>query len=65
MIQLRDTTYTRHWQSVFTDTRDTEERKKGVHRRVYEDELAEALNAGGGNRGRTAVLAFRQTVGRL
>jgi hypothetical protein len=58
-------TFDRHWREVFTETRSAEERRKGVHRHVFEDELAEAVDHGGGVRGRAAVLTFRQNVGRL
>jgi hypothetical protein len=57
--------FSRHWHTVFTETRD--QQKKGAPRRVYDDELAEAVNAGGGTSGKAkaAVLLFRETMGRL
>ncbi|VTR92519.1 unnamed protein product [Gemmata massiliana] len=64
-LAISHDSFSRHWQAVFTETRDKEERKKGVHRKVFEDELAKAVNAGGGTKAKNAVLMFRRTMGRL
>lgn len=64
-LGISEDTFSRHWQGVFTETRDPAEKRKGVHRHVFEDEVAEAVNAGGGARGRAAVLTFRRTMRRL
>ena len=67
ILGISEDTFSRHWQSVFTENRDVEERKKGAHRRVYEDETAEALNAGGGtsSAAKGAVLTYRKIMGRM
>jgi hypothetical protein len=58
--------FRRHWDSVFTDPRSAADRRAGVERCVYEDELAVAVEYGGrmGARAKAAVLAYRRTVGR-
>jgi len=33
-------TFARHWQNVFTETREPSECRRGIHRKVFEDELA-------------------------
>lgn len=54
----------RLWHPVFTDPRDLQYRTAGVSRQVYEDELSVAVSAGGGHRGRLAVLSYRGKLGR-
>lgn len=51
--------FDRHWASIFTDPRDPKYRQAGVIRQVFEDELSIAVSAGGGHRGRLAVLSYR------
>lgn len=53
--------FARHWQDVFTDRRPPAARGPGSDRLVYEDELAEAVEHGGGvnPRAKAAVLAYR------
>jgi hypothetical protein len=52
--------FARHWTKVFTDPRDPNH-ARNAHRLVYEDELAVAVEAGGGvsQRAKTAVLNYR------
>jgi hypothetical protein len=57
-------TFDRHWAAVFTDPRTPEDRRPRVGRKVYEDELAVAVDAGGDHAGRIAVLNYRGTIGR-
>lgn len=59
-------TFSQHWARVFTDPRDPADQRRGVARRVFEDELAVAVEAGGGVSGRAkaAVIAYRSDVGR-
>lgn len=57
-------TFWRVWHEVFTDPRSPEDRRAGCERKVFEDELATAVNAGGGTRARVAVVNFRGLVGR-
>jgi len=52
------------WHSIFTDPRDPEDRRPGMERRVFEDELEIAAANGGGQRARIAVLNFRGIHGR-
>jgi hypothetical protein len=54
------------WKDVFTDPRSPERRRPRVRRLVYEDELATAVEAGGGTepRAKAAVLAYRDLIGR-
>jgi hypothetical protein len=52
-------TFHRRWASIFSDPRDVADRKRGVPRKVREDELRVAINDG-----RLAVLAYRRSVGR-
>jgi hypothetical protein len=52
-------TFFRRWASIFSDSRDPADRKRGVPRKVREDELNVALNDG-----RLAVLNYRRLVGR-
>lgn len=59
----RDTFWVR-WHATFTDPRSPEDRRPGVERKVFEDELATAVNAGGGSRAKLAVIAFRGQMGR-
>lgn len=54
----------RTWASVFTDPRDPEDRRPGVERKVYRDELEIAITNGGGRRARVAVINFRGRIGR-
>lgn len=56
--------FSRHWAAVFTDPRPPDDRRPRVRRQVYEDEVAVAVEAGGGRRGRLAVLDYRARVGR-
>ena len=64
-LGISDDTFSRRWADVFTETRDASERRHGIHRKVFEDELAEAVNNGGGTRAMAAVRAFRRIMGRL
>lgn len=57
-------TFWRVWHSVFTDPRDPEDRRPGVERKVYDDELQIAVTNGGGRRARTAVLNYRGRINR-
>jgi hypothetical protein len=57
-------TFWRVWHSVFTDPRDAEDRRPGVERKVYDDELKIAVESGGGKRARIAVLNYRGKIGR-
>ncbi|WP_439627572.1 hypothetical protein [Gemmata sp.] len=59
-------TFWRHWGPVFTDPRDPTDRGTTCHRNVFEDELAVAVEAGGGVSGRAkaAVINYRASVGR-
>lgn len=57
-------TFWRRWHSVFTDPRGPDDRRPGCERKVYEDEVATAVSAGGGSRGRVAVIEFRGLMGR-
>jgi hypothetical protein len=52
------------WHSIFTDPRDPEDRRPGVERKVYSDELDIAVEFGGGQRARTAVLNYRGQINR-
>lgn len=54
-----------NWHSVFTDPRSPEDQKKGVERKVFEDELAVAVEAGGHPSGKAAVINYRGRIGRL
>lgn len=54
-----------NWHTVFTDPRSPEDRKHGVERKVYEDELAVAVDAGGHPSGKAAVINYRGQMGRL
>lgn len=58
-------TFERYWQEVFTDPRAVTERVKGELRKVFDDELREAVEHGGGPRARAAVLLLRKVLGRL
>lgn len=53
------TTFWRHWDAVFTDPRPAAERVHGTARKVYDDELAVAVERGGGAAARLAVLHLR------
>jgi hypothetical protein len=59
-------TFSRHWKSVFTDPRSPERRVQRVERSVYDDELREAVLAGGGvePKAKGAVLMLRKALGR-
>lgn len=57
-------TFWRRWHSVFTDPRGSGDVRHGVERKVYEDELAVAVEEGGGESARLAVIAYRGRVGR-
>lgn len=63
-LGISDSSFARHWNDVFTDPRPAEDRRVGVARQVFDDELDVAVNAGGGRRGRIAVLNFRGRLGR-
>jgi len=52
-------TFWRVWHAVFTDPRPLADRRPGVERKVFEDELAVAVE-----KGATAVLNYRRLVGR-
>lgn len=54
----------RHWHPVFTETRSKDDQRAGCERKVFEDELAVAVEAGGGSRARVAVLTYRGKLGR-
>ena len=56
--------FDRHWASVFTDPRDPEFQSAGNLRMVFSDELDAAVNAGGGRKGRIAVLNIRGKLNR-
>lgn len=58
--------FSAHWARVFTDPRPPEDRRPRVARRVYEDELATAVGAGGGlsARAKAAVINYRAAAGR-
>lgn len=53
----------RKWHAVFTDPRPPEERKPRFERKVYDDELAVAINEA--NKGPAAVLMYRRLMRRL
>lgn len=55
-------TFWRRWHLTFTDPRPESDRA-GCERKVYEDELAVAVNEA--SRGKAAVLLFRKQMGRL
>lgn len=59
-------TFSRHWANVFTDPRGPESRAKGAARRVYEDELAAAVDGGGGveQKAKNAVYRVRSLMNR-
>lgn len=72
LVRLRDAcadlgccpdTFWRKWHAVFTDPRPRAERRKGVSRRVYADELDVAIEQA--NKGPIAVLAFRKLMKRM
>lgn len=65
-LGISDTSFDHHWKDVFTDPRAPEDRRPRVARRVYEDELAVAVEAGGGvsSRAKVAVINYRSLVGR-
>lgn len=63
-LAIHRNTFWRVWHAVFTDPRSPEDRRHGCERKVFEDELATAVNAGGGSRARLAVIEFRGLVGR-
>lgn len=58
--------FSTHWHAVFTDPRAVEQRGRRWRRRVYEDELAVAVAAGGGTspRAKVAVIDYRGTLRR-
>lgn len=56
-------TFWRRWHAVFTDPRPTRDRRKGIERKVYADELNVAIEESA--KGPTAVLAFRKLMNRL
>lgn len=60
------TTFSQHWTRTFTDPRAPEDRRPRVARRVFEDELAVAVEAGGGVSGRAkaAVINYRGSIKR-
>ena len=64
-------TFWRRWDGVFTDGRTADEKRAAgpgrgsAERLVFEDELRAAVENGGGERGRQAVLALRARLGRL
>lgn len=57
-------TFWRHWQTVFTDPRNPNHGQT-VGRKVFEDELVVAVENGGGDRAKAAVLALRKQLGRV
>ena len=59
-LAISHDTFSRHWQEIFTETREPADRRKGVPRKVFEDELSVAVEEG-----RAAVLTFRKVMGRL
>jgi len=65
-LSIGTATFSRHWKDVFTDPRPPEDRRRCVARRVYEDELAVAVDAGGGvsSRAKAAVLNYRGSIKR-
>ncbi|HEV3440083.1 MAG TPA: hypothetical protein VG122_22135 [Gemmata sp.] len=63
-LGISQVTFWRKWNAVFTDPRSKVDRKPSIERKVYEDELATAVAAGGNTRGMAAVLAFRALMGR-
>lgn len=65
-LGICERTFVTHWGDVFTDPRDPFDRVKGKPRRVYADELAAAVEIGGGTtaEAKSAVQDYRQQVGR-
>lgn len=64
-LAISDSSFARHWNDVFTDPRPAHLRHVGVARTVFEDELTVAVVAGGGRRGRIAVLNYRGRIRRI
>lgn len=62
-LAISGVTFWRKWHAVFTDPRPPADRRKGVERKVYRDELDVAVNDAAS--GAAAVLNFRRLVGRL
>lgn len=58
-LDISPSTFGRRWQAVFTDPRPKIDRRPGVPRKVFEDELKVAVEEGA-----AAVLLFRRTMGR-
>jgi hypothetical protein len=69
-LAIDPVTFWRRWDAVFTDRRPADRRgmkgrgRPADERLVFADELAAAVEAGGGDRGRAAVLAVRAKKGR-
>lgn len=62
-LAIHRDTFWKRWHPVFTDPRPAADRRHGVERKVYEDELTVAVEDAA--QGKGAVLNFRRLMKRL